>query len=523
MSRTEDYLDGLLNSVASGTAEEEITEQNKTAGNTADSRERRTPDDDFLSEFEKDLLGGDDADEFLRQFEMELEEDKAKPEEESAIDDDAFFENLGSIVNESDDGQAVKELSADKAASEPSDDTDIMIDTIGDLPLEEEQISDSLESHLESDLFADTKEAPGSSSPAEEEGLMDLLQSEGEFSDIEEMLKSSSDDLKQEDSMFEESSDSLLDSLDTPKDMENSSKKKKEKKKKEKKAENGTTAKTGFWQKLSLILFGPEEEEETTAGQTGTDSEMPLDIENFSDDNLGLFQTMDGNAGGQEAVPEEAAEAPDAKGGKKSKKEKKEKKPKEPKAKKPSKEKPPKPPKEPDLAPRLPKVPVFLVFVMSASLLVLILVGTNLLGYTNSVKKADSAYVLGRYEEAYQSVAGLKADERDQDDFKKYRIMAGIEGEYGAYQSFMEMKVYDMALDSLIRTIGRCDKYREAAADTGCLDAMEKIRTQAAGALGNFGISEEQALGLYAVENRSEYSRELNDILSVAGLQKVKE
>lgn len=511
MSRTEDYLDGLLNSVASGTAEEEMTGQSETA----DRKGSRTPEDDFLSDFEKDILGGEDADEFLRQFEMELDEEEAKPQADSPIDEDTFFENLGGIVNESGYGEAGGEASEDHAVvSEPSEDMDIMIDTLGELPMEEEQMPGS---NLESGLFADTKEAAEKIPPAGEEGLMDLLQSEGEFSDIEEMLKSSSDNL-QEEAVFDEFPDSLLDSMEVPEENETGSKKKKEKKREKKKkgtaAETeGSTPKTGFWQKLSLILFGPEEEE-AADGQPVADPAVPLDIESFSDENLDIFQQADGSADGQapEAVPEETAEAPDAQGGKKGRKDKKE--------KKPPKEKTPKLPKEPDLSPRLPKAPVFLVFVMSASLIVLIMVGTNLTGYTNSVKKAESAYVLGSYEEAYQSVAGVKAAEKDQDDFKKYRIMAGVEGEYGAYQSFMEMKVYDMALDSLIRTIGRCEKYREDAEKTGCLEAMEKIRSQAAGALGNFGITEEQALDLYAVENRSDYSGQLNDILAVAGLQR---
>ena len=87
----------------------------------------------------------------------------------------------------------------------------------------------------------------------------------------------------------------------------------------------------------------------------------------------------------------------------------------------------------------------------------------------------------------------------------------------------MQGEVYDMALDSLIRAIGRCDKYEQDAATYGCAGEVEKIKAQAVEALAIFGISEEDAMNLYGIEDRKEYSKEIYNVLTAAGLEKVTE
>lgn len=117
--------------------------------------------------------------------------------------------------------------------------------------------------------------------------------------------------------------------------------------------------------------------------------------------------------------------------------------------------------------------------VMAASFLALVLVGTNLFGYTLSFNNAKQAYELGDYQAAFADVSGLTVKEADQETYQKYSIMANAAGEYQAYQTFMENGIYDMALDSLIRAVGRCDKYSEEAAAYGCSTELAKIRDQA--------------------------------------------
>ena len=106
MSGTEDYLDGLLNS---------LSEKDMDAEKETGSKTMRT-EDDIMNEMENDLLSKEAEDNFLEQFEKELANEKSAPEAETKDD---FFNSLDQIVDGT--GQNNKE-------------DDFMMDTLGDIP-----------------------------------------------------------------------------------------------------------------------------------------------------------------------------------------------------------------------------------------------------------------------------------------------------------------------------------------------------------------------------------------------------
>ena len=271
--------------------------------------------------------------------------------------------------------------------------------------------------------------------------------------------------------------------------------------------------KQGFLAKLSKLLFGDDEpDEEEISGMQAEPA-----VTEMSMDDMDILKELEGSSDGDKKGKKEK---------KKKEKKKKEKAPKQPKEKKvkPKKEKKPKPPAEPDNTPPLPKVPVILVFVMAASILVLVLAGTHLLGYSNSFADADQAFAEGRYSDAFQAVAGEKVKEKDTDTYEKYRITAMVSAEYEAYESMMDAEVYDMALDSLIRTVQRYDKYLQDAETYGCRGEFDKIESAAETALQqDFGLTAEDARTMYALSNKETYSREIYKVLEKAGLSEVTE
>ena len=280
----------------------------------------------------------------------------------------------------------------------------------------------------------------------------------------------------------------------------------------ETKEEEEKPKKKGFFAKLAKLLFGDDEleDEEASAAQA-----EPV-ITEMSMEDMDILKELEGSSDGKKEKKEK----------KKKEKKKKEKAPKQPKEKKvkPKKEKKPKPPAEPDNTPPLPKVPVILVFVMAASILVLVLAGTHLVGYSNSFSDADQAFAEGRYSDAFQAVAGEKVKEKDTDTYEKYRITAMVYAEYEAYESMMNAKVYDMALDSLIRTVQRYDRYLQDAETYGCRGEFDKIASAAETALQqDFGLTAEDARAMYAMSDKETYSREIYKVLEKAGLSEVTE
>lgn len=81
---------------------------------------------------------------------------------------------------------------------------------------------------------------------------------------------------------------------------------------------------------------------------------------------------------------------------------------------------------------------------MVFSFLILVVLATNLVGYSSSFSNAEDAYAKGDYEQAFQDVAGLEVKEKDQDTYRKYRILAYTTGQYRAYQNLVNQKIYDM-------------------------------------------------------------------------------
>lgn len=542
MSNSEEYLDGLLQESINGKKREsgpmqpmpetpeaiQPAEEPMPADGYADlETDGRESEDAFLHAFEKELLDGEDTDAFVRQFEQELAEDENAEIQKQPAGDELLFENLDGILNE---------------AREEADD-DVMVDTIGDLsgfdmavpePDGPDDGGDLPEESGMMEGFTVSEENQTDDEDADvqmDDDLMNLLQSEGEFSENDEVeniddLMPTEDEMQgitSDDGGFDGIDDLGLDVMmgDGAEPGEETEAEPAEETPKEKKP--------GLLKKLSLLLFGPDEDEAAAASKKQSNIQViPADIEDLTDENLALLQSLEG--GGQ-TEPETPAEPEvDEKALKKQqKKEKKEQKKKEKaekkeqkkkeKANKPKKEKKPKKPKEPDNTPPLPKVPVFLCFVMAASILALVIIGTNLFSYSNSLAEAQRSFDRGDYESAFAHISGMELKEADMEFYEKCRILANASAEYNAYQSFFAYDYYDLALDSLIRAIGRCDKYAADAELYGCGSQLASVRMQAVGALSGFGVSEEQALALYANDDREAYSMEIYGILAAAGFE----
>ena len=484
MNESENYLDQLLNAVDGRSdlndsdpvnPEEIESKEQMPQKSTRETIDIPDSNDLFMDQFEQELRKDNDPDEFLKQFEQELDRDESSQGVTKATQPmlDDIDQIMESVNQEAANDTAEMETSAVEKTAEQKEDT-------AEVKNDEDGIDDLAIDDIGIDDFGlDDSETENEKAVSDEDDeLMRILSGTGEDSEIPE-----ADNAKAE--------------------VQPDDEVKEEKKPK----------KQGFLAKLSKLLFGddePDEEEISEMQAEPAVTEMPMD-------DMDILKELEGSSDG------------DKKGGKEKKKKekkKKEKAPKQPKEKKvkPKKEKKPKPPAEPDNTPPLPKVPVILVFVMAASILVLVLAGTHLLGYSNSFADADQAFAEGRYSDAFQAVAGEKVKEKDTDTYEKYRITAMVSAEYEAYESMMDAEVYDMALDSLIRTVQRYDKYLQDAETYGCRGEFDKIESAAETALQqDFGLTAEDARTMYALSNKETYSREIYKVLEKAGLSEVTE
>ena len=549
MSKSEDYLDDLLNSVSDANRrnnkkdiENLIQSMNEEAAKPRE-REKKPVEKKhedysgtgFLREFEKELATGA-ADDFLQEFEMELDEEASNQADIDVKEDQTSDMEAASATKQPEAANQSEETNQLRDASEPisSEGTDMATDgsAASDMMEDVNDIMDAVrkkvgdsgeEEHpdtpktpeddtseeeeplgffdtLDEDSAAEIPEASKTESEEEEPllsedddaiNLMDMLSGDADLSDIGDLLKAdeNGEELEHSEDEDGEVQDEFerLGSIEELKDLKEA----KEKRKKQ-----------GFFSKIMSVLFGPDEEED--------------DTKIAEDDSLGSISSEN-----REILKEMDADEGDGKKGKKEKK-KKEKKEKKEKAKKEKapKVKKEKPPKEIDRTPPLPKKPVILIFVMALSILILILLGSSNLQYGQDMQQAKDDFAGGSYVTAFQTVAGSSVKGKDENFYKKAQVLASIQSEYQSYESLSGINENEMALDALIRGYGRCVDGADLAQEYEITDEMAGLKAQILQQLSDhFGVSEEKAAELHAMTKRTDYTKAIQEILAAAGLE----
>lgn len=555
MSKSEDYLDDLLNSVSDANRrnnkkdiENLIQSMNEEAAKPRE-REKKPVEKKhedysgtgFLREFEQELATGA-ADDFLQEFEMELDEEASNQadidvnEDQTSDVEEASAISQPEASNQMEEAEQSEETNQLRDASEPisSEGTDMATDgsAPSDMMEDVDDIMDAVrkkvgdsgeEEHmdtsktpeddaseeeeplgffdtLDEDSAAEIPEASKTESEEEEPllsedddaiNLMDMLSGDADLSDIGDLLKADENGEELEHSEDEDSE--VQDEFERLGSIEELKdlKEAKEKRKKQ-----------GFFSKIMSVLFGPDEEEDDT--KIAEDDSLG----SISSENREILKEMDADEGAGKKGKKE-----------KKKKEKKEKKERAKKEKAP-KVKKEKPPKEIDRTPPLPKKPVILIFIMALSLLILILLGSSNLQYGQDMRQAKDDFASGSYVTAFQTVAGSYVKGKDENFYKKAQVLASIQSEYQSYESLSGINENEMALDALIRGYGRCVDGADLAQEYEITDEMAGLKNQILQQLSDhFGVSEEKAAELHAMTKRTDYTKAIQEILAAAGLE----
>lgn len=579
MRNNEDYLDSLLNNVTQKLSEfDEDFEQKKETADAYMTKRNLPPktmkalktvrENQFLRDFEKELKQ-DNVDDFLAAFEAELEDDEQEYERTRAVKVDEPVVSLDQPPAAPEEPES-KVMSDQEFFGTPDDAPvdDLMVDTFADLgdfvelPPEEPAVQaadaapvkkdaseekeaiglpegmEELESLFDDgdefslgsgDAFGDktvdfgpvgqdgVDPVPESDGTGDtilpEDGdmgdtdIMDFLNNMSEdeaLSDIGKMLEADGQEISLEDLSAEP--ENLFHAADVAESRKAPA------------AEKAKPKKQGFFAKLMDLLFGEDEEESEPAVIEGAD-----DLENISDENMEILKAMNGDK----------LTEPEGKKGKKAKKEKKkkekkekppkEKKEKKPREKKPKKEKPKKekPKKTPGPKEKpLPKGPVVLIWIFALSVFALVFIGNSLLSYSSSISAAETNFDQGHYVASYKELAGMKIRGGDEEIYAKAKLLAGVQAELDAYYSMMEVRKFDLALDCLVRGLGRAELHRAEAGELGIELQLNTVADEIEMQLADqFNVTKEKAAELYDISRRDDYSLELDAILYELGLK----
>ena len=540
MSRNEDYLDNLLNSVTTKLNEfDDDFEQNRESlresyrtQNSLPSKTQSALDemrgDNFLREYEADL-DLDAEDDFIREFERELEGEADSSYGQSS---DGFEDQMDQLLSEAqeqgaptgavsgndlqDDNFEVDTLSGSDSALDSLLDgqTDVGADNAGEKTemLQEGSAPPEGMEGLEDIFNTDNKEwqdVPAEPAPSEpvaaepapapgdavvpDAGMNELLnESDDEaLADISKMLDSEEvpQNSQNPEDPFSVEPDfefvqASLDDGQIP-----------EKKTKEKNP-------NGLFAKLMRILFGtPEELDPEAAAKYEAEKPPELSPEELKEKKKQEKELKKQQK--QEAKEQKKKEKDEAKAAKAAEK-----------AAKPKKEKKPKQKDTGPKEPALPKVPVAIMWILALSLMIFILLGSSLVGYTTTVSEARLAFDSGDYVTAYSKLQGVKLKATEEEMYHCTVALAGIQTEIDTYKSLMEQKQYELALDALIRGMGRCQVHSAEAEEWGVTDQLVKMRREIKKYLNEqFDVSEKRAKKIYKIKKRTDYTIALQEIL----------
>ena len=354
----------------------------------------------------------------------------------------------------------------------------------------DENVNDSVAEDVAAEILPD------------ENQLEALLSSIGE--DGEPVESSETEDSKTEDS---ENTDSKA------------KKGKKDKKAKNKKAKatdgEGAEKKQGFFAKLLALLTEEEEEEESGEVKELSNEEILEQLDSENPEDLPDKNAKKGKKAkkekkgkkGKEAAKSEDGEGGDEEGGsadgKKGKKPKKEKKPKEPKE-----------PKEKEPTKRvLSKKATICLVAFCMTLVAAVVIFSSILPEHAEVKKARNAYYLKDYDTVYSNLYGKKLNESDAIIFERANSILMMERRYDSYVNRMKLGDKVAALDSLLEGVNVYGKLApEANIDT--LSELNQTYQSILSALeSEFGMTESDAVAVYAIEDKGEYTDKLYSIV----------
>jgi hypothetical protein len=161
-----------------------------------------------------------------------------------------------------------------------------------------------------------------------------------------------------------------------------------------------------------------------------------------------------------------------------------------------------------------------MIVVMVASLAALVILGTKLLNYSSAVTQAKVSFNAQNYTEAYKMLQGESIQKKDLELYNQLSVLAAVSSEYDSFLVFRDAGKEDVALDSLICAAGRYDLNLESAAEYGCQEELDGLRTKIESALSDgYGISMDEAIDMYNQRNRTEYTVLLHRKLIELGLE----
>lgn len=155
------------------------------------------------------------------------------------------------------------------------------------------------------------------------------------------------------------------------------------------------------------------------------------------------------------------------------------------------------------------------VIIFFATIAVLTIFGSMLLSRNSNMSNAENLFASGEYMKAYDTINAANLVDEDDVLYKRIRLCSQVQKEVNSFNNYTAMGKKLEALDSLVKGIRHYDLNLAEAGSLNITGQLENLKSQLVTALStDFGVSEEEARRLVAIEDRVEYAKQLQEVLN---------
>ncbi len=166
---------------------------------------------------------------------------------------------------------------------------------------------------------------------------------------------------------------------------------------------------------------------------------------------------------------------------------------------------------------KVTKNQVAVVAIILILLGVTVVFGTQQFNYHMVVTRATTYFEMQKYKKAYDQIVGVEVKDRDQQIKDKIYCVMYVQQQIDSYHNFLKLQMYENGLDSLIKGLRKYDKHYEEAKELGIEKDLDYLRETILSELTvEYHLSEAQVNEWMQLDQAS-YTEQLQNY--VAGMQ----
>lgn len=166
---------------------------------------------------------------------------------------------------------------------------------------------------------------------------------------------------------------------------------------------------------------------------------------------------------------------------------------------------------------KVTKNQVAVVAIILILLGVTVVFGTQQFNYHMVVTRATTYFEMQKYKKAYDQIVGVEVKDRDQQIKDKIYCVMYVQQQIDSYHNFLKLQMYENGLDSLIKGLRKYDKHYEEAKELGIEKDLDYLRETILSELTvEYHLSETQVNEWMQLDQAS-YTEQLQNY--VAGMQ----